>query len=325
VSADDGGLSLASIARVLSSEAAYMERMRTEIDRAHNLLDRIGVVHNDPVEGGRLPMTSRLEALGRTIIDRWGFHRVGDEPRIDLFGQITGPEKSPVVPADSLGRLGADHGIRLTDRMVETLGLKPGEFVYFVERDGGGFEIVSSDPNARTEEAPPASVRYYVRPHDDTWRIYDTLCDHDAVVEFSTVQEARAKAREMNGGVDLPVWEWDEPTPGDAFPADPDGWADAKGVVLDEYNAALGKEGLVYTLWGSDGDEAGLYFDPPVRVRVIETDRAAILGDQDGYIDPRWNVEVISALPAVDRRGRSTVGLVTTTVAGKPVWIGGAP
>lgn len=49
-----------------------------------------------------------------------------------------------IADADTLGRLGVGGGVRLTDRVIDKLGLRPGEFVYFVERDNGGFEIVSS-------------------------------------------------------------------------------------------------------------------------------------------------------------------------------------
>jgi hypothetical protein len=119
--------------------------------------------------------------------------------------------------------------------------------------------------------------------------------------------------------VTLPLWQWEDPTEVDAFPATPDGWADAKGVVLDEYADALGKEGLVLTLSGYvGGNFVELYFDPPIRVRVTATDRNSILNDRDGFIDPQWNVEVIGALPPTDKTGESTVGLSLDSV-----WING--
>jgi hypothetical protein len=131
----------------------------------------------------------------------------------------------------------------------------------------------------------------------------------------ATVREGRSRS--------LPVFWWDEPTEADTFPADPDGWADAKGVVLDEYQLYLGKIGLTYSLSGyiNESDSVNLdNLDPPVRVRVLPTDRASLLHENDGYIDPYWNVEVLDPVYVGERLLK---GLRSTWIYGKSVLVMG--
>ena len=72
-------------------------------------------------------------------------------------------------------------------------------------------------------------------------------------------------------------------------------------VALTEYNEQLGKLLEVNYICGYTGNDSGDWMcDPPIIVRLDATDRSSILHWNDEWLDPYWDVTLISGTLPVE-------------------------
>lgn len=69
-------------------------------------------------------------------------------------------------------------------------------------------------------------------------------------------------------------------------------------IALKEFSEYKGKILLATVLLGYENDDSkSWHVDPPILVRVLETDKSSIFHWNDDWLDPYWDVELLEDRP----------------------------
>ena len=81
---------------------------------------------------------------------------------------------------------------------------------------------------------------------------------------------------------------------------DPECTAFQERTAWDEYQALLGKTVLVKALKGCTGmDWLDVSLDPPIRVKIVASERADVVRWVDDHLDPLYSVEPVDSIPEI--------------------------